>query len=152
TNGYYTEKTKRALRQVLAHRPLQCFVCELSLDGMPEYHDRFRGNPKSFAKAMETYEMLAALQKDDPRLRIHAISTAPHENMDELEGLTESLHDRCPAMDHHNLAILRGDRKNPSLRGPALERYMALYRRLAAVWADREEGRFGGSVEPMLQW
>lgn len=152
TNGYYTEKTEKQLRQVLRSETLQFFVCELSLDGMPEYHDRFRGNPKSFAKAMETYDMLARLQAEDPRLRIHSISTATHENMGEIWRLTELLHDRCPAMDHHNLAVIRGDRKNPTLQGPALDQYNALYRHVARVWRDREKGRFGGSVEPMLQW
>jgi MoaA/NifB/PqqE/SkfB family radical SAM enzyme len=85
-------------------------------------------------------------------LRIHAISTATHENMDELHRLTSFLHERCPAMDHHNLAVIRGDRKNPSLQGPALDRYSELYRHLTRVWHDREKGRFGSIVEPMLQW
>lgn len=152
TNGYYTEKTSEQVRQVLQVPTLRMFVCELSLDGMPEYHDRFRGNPKSFAKAMETYDMLAEMQKADPRLRIHAISTATHENMDELMQLTEYLYRRCPAMDHHNLAIIRGDRKNPSLRGPALSKYTQLYQHVARTWKVREEHRFGSSVEPMLQW
>lgn len=153
TSGYFTERTETQLRQLLAECPsLRFFACELSLDGMPDYHNRFRGNPKSFDKAMETYDMLAALQKEDPRLRIHSIGTATHENMDELRRLTRFLHDRCPAMDHHNLAVIRGDRKNPSLRGPALDQYNDLYRYVASVWKDREEGRFGASVEPMLQW
>lgn len=152
TNGYYREKTQTQLRKVLEHKSLKMFVCELSLDGTEEYHNNFRGNPHSFRKAMETYDMLAELQREDPRLRIHTISTATHENMDEIRRLTSYLHDRCPAMDHHNLAVIRGDRKNPSLVGPALDKYADLYRHVAAVWADREEGRFGGSVEPMLQW
>jgi AdoMet-dependent heme synthase len=152
TSGYFTDRTEAALRKVLGHASLRLFVCELSLDGMPEYHNRFRGNPKSFDKAMETYEMLAALQKEDPRLRIHSVGTATHENMEELRKLTKYLHDRCPAMDHHNLAVIRGDRKNPSLKGPALEQYRELYRYVASVWKDREEGRFGAVVEPLLQW
>jgi MoaA/NifB/PqqE/SkfB family radical SAM enzyme len=152
TSGYFTERTEAAVRKVLAHPSLRLFACELSLDGMPEYHNRFRGNPKSFDKAMETYDMLAALQKEDPRLRIHSVGTATHENMEELRALTKYLHDRCPAMDHHNLAVIRGDRKNPSLRGPALEQYRELYRYVASVWKDREEGRFGAVVEPLLQW
>lgn len=152
TNGYFPDRTETQLRELLKEPSLKFFVCEISLDGMPEYHDRFRGNPKSFAKAMETYEMLAALQKEDPRLRIHSIATATHENMEELRKLTKYLHDRCPAMDHHNLAVIRGDRKNASLRGPLLEQYNELYRYVAAVWKDREEGRFGSIVEPMLQW
>jgi MoaA/NifB/PqqE/SkfB family radical SAM enzyme len=152
TSGYFTDRTEAALRKVLAHRTLRLFVCELSLDGMPEYHNRFRGNPKSFDLAMRTYEMLAALQKEDPRLRIHSVGTATHENMGELRKLTKFLHDRCPAMDHHNLAVIRGDRKNPSLKGPALDQYRELYRYVASVWKDREEGRFGAVVEPLLQW
>ncbi len=152
TNGYFTEKTEKQLRQVLDHERLDLFVCEISLDGMPEYHNRFRGNPKSFEKAMDTYEMLTALQREDPRLRIHCNTVAMSENLEEIRQLTSYLHERCPAMEHHNLAIIRGDRKNPTLTGPALENYQALYRHVATVWADREKGRFGASVEPMLQW
>lgn len=152
TNGYFTERTERALRQVLEDRDLVLFACELSLDGMPAYHDRFRGNEKSFAKAMETYEMLARLQEEDQRLRIHSISTATNQNMREIWELTSYLHERCPRMDHHNLAIIRGDRKDPSLLTPPLEEYRALSAHVRSVWRDREAGRFGAIVEPMLQW
>lgn len=152
TNGYFTDRTEKSLRKVLQNKNLKLFVCELSLDGMPEYHNRFRGNPRSFEKAMETYEMLARLQEEDPRLRIHANTVAMSENMDEAWQLTEYLYKNCPKMEHHNLAIIRGDRKNPSLQGPQLEKYKALYRHVAEVWADREKIRLGSSVEPMLQW
>jgi len=101
---------------------------------------------------METVDMLARLQKEDPRLRIHSNTVAMSENMDEIWELTEYLHDHCPAIEQHNLAIIRGDRKNPSLQGPALDRYKKLYEHVAEVWKDREEGRFGSVAEPMLQW
>lgn len=152
TNGYFTDRTEKEVREVLKSKTLQRFVCEISLDGMPEYHDRFRGNPKSFAKAMETYQMLAELQKEEPRLRIHANTVAMNENMDECWRLTEYLAKNCPSMEHHNLAIIRGDRKNPSLTGPALEQYKRLYDHIKTVWQSREEKRFGSIVEPMLQW
>ena len=152
TNGYFTDRTQKQLQRVFQSKSLQSFVCEISLDGMPEYHDRFRGNPRSFAKAMETYDMLVEMQKQEPRLRIHANSVAMSENMEDLWKLTEYLHDRCPAMEHHNLAIIRGDRKNPSLQGPALQQYRDLYRHIAEAWKDREGKRFGAAVEPMLQW
>ena len=152
TNGYFTDRTEKQLHGVFESKTLDSFVCELSLDGMPQYHDRFRGNPKSFAKAMETYDMLAEMQAREPRLRIHANTVAMSENMGEIWRLTEYLHERCPRMEHHNLAIIRGDRKNPSLQGPALEQYKNLYSHIADVWRDREESRFGAIVEPMLQW
>ncbi len=152
TSGYFTERTEKALRKVLQEPGLQRFVCEISLDGMPEYHNRFRGNPKSFDNAMATYDMLARLQREDARLRIHSSATASHENIDELRRLTKFLYDRCPAMEHHTLGMIRGDRKNPSLTGPSLARYSELYGYMRSVWKDREQSRFGAIVEPMLQW
>jgi MoaA/NifB/PqqE/SkfB family radical SAM enzyme len=152
TNGYFTERTIKALESVLEEKTLNLFVCELSIDGMPEYHNKFRGSNKSFQKLMETYDALAELQKRDPRLRIHSISTATHENMEEIKRLTTYLYDRCPAMDHHNLAIIRGDRKDPNLVMPNLEEYRALYDYIRRLWAPREEKRYGSMVEPMLQW
>jgi MoaA/NifB/PqqE/SkfB family radical SAM enzyme len=152
TSGYFTDRTEKALRKVLQEPGLRRFVCEISLDGMPEYHNRFRGSAKSFDNAMATYDMLARLQREDERLRIHSSATASHENIDELRRLTRFLYDRCPAMEHHTLGMIRGDRKNPALTGPSLERYTELYHYMRSIWNDREQSRFGGIVEPMLQW
>jgi MoaA/NifB/PqqE/SkfB family radical SAM enzyme len=152
TNGYFKERTIKALKNIFEEKSLEMFVCELSIDGMPEYHNRFRGNPKSFQKLLETYEALAELQASEPRLRIHSISTVTSENMDEVKRLTTYLYERCPAMDHHNLALIRGDRKNPSLQGPNLLAYEELIRYARRLWAPREENRYGSLVEPMLQW
>lgn len=152
SNGYFTEKTIAQIRETLKEESLRLFVIELSLDGMPEFHDTFRVTKNSFARAMETYDALADLQSEDPRLQIHSISTATADNMDEIRRLTTFLFDRCPRMAHHNLALIRGDRKNPSLQGPKLTEYQALAAYVQRLWASREEGRYGSIVEPMLQW
>jgi MoaA/NifB/PqqE/SkfB family radical SAM enzyme len=152
TNGWYTDKTIRMIRGVLEEPSLKLFAVELSLDGMPAFHDEFRKAPNSFRRAMQTYDALAALQKEDPRLQIHAISTATEWNMREIKQLTTFLYDRCPQMTHHNLAIIRGDRKNPTLKGPAMQEYRDLYSYIRRLWADREQARYGSIVEPMLQW
>lgn len=152
TNGYFRDRTIVQLRETLKEPGLRLFGVELSLDGMPEFHDRFRATKNSFSKAMETYDALAELQREDPRLQIHAISTATAENMEEIRRLTTFLYERCPQMAHHNLAIIRGDRKNPSLAGPKLDEYSALYEYVRRLWAPREQGRYGSIVEPMLQW
>ncbi len=153
TNGYFTKWTVEKISEILENEPdLEMFVAEISLDGMPSFHDEFRVAKNAFKKAMETYDALAELQKKDPRVRIHCISTATHVNMDEIRELTTYLYERCPQMDHHNLAIIRGDRKDASLEGPALEKYEELYEYIQRLWAPREEGRYGGIVEPLLQW
>jgi MoaA/NifB/PqqE/SkfB family radical SAM enzyme len=152
TNAYYTERTVKKIRGVLEEPSLRLFGVEISLDGMPAFHDEFRKSPNSFRRAMETYDALAALQNEDPRLQIHAISTATEWNMGEIKQLTTFLYDRCPQMTHHNLAIIRGDRKNPTLKGPALQEYKDLYQYIRRLWSDRERSRYGSAVEPMLQW
>ena len=152
SNGYFTERTVKAVEEVLANPEVTLFAVELSLDGMPEFHDEFRVARNAFKKAMETYEALAEIQRRDPRLRIHCISTATDKNMEQIRRLTTYLYERCPQMDHHNLAIIRGDRKNPTLAGPLLEQYENLYEYIRRLWSPREEGRYGSSVEPMLQW
>jgi MoaA/NifB/PqqE/SkfB family radical SAM enzyme len=152
SNGYFTDRTVRQVSETLQEADLRLFVVELSLDGTREFHDTFRATPRAFDRAMQTYDALAALQERDPRLRIHAISTATDVNVDEIRRLTTYLYDRCPRMDHHNLAIIRGDRKNPSLQGPSLEEYQQLYEYIRRLWLPRETGRYGAIVEPMLQW
>src|SRR5260370_27440249 len=101
---------------------------------------------------MGAEDRLAKRQKGEARVLNHGNDVAMSENMEEIWRLTEYLRERCPSMEHHNLAIIRGDRKNPSLQGPALQQYKALYQHIAQVWSDREENRFGAIVEPMLQW
>jgi MoaA/NifB/PqqE/SkfB family radical SAM enzyme len=152
TNGYFTERTVVALRDVLREDSLKMIGIEFSLDGMAAFHDEFRKTKNSFRKAMETYDALAQLQQEDSRLQIHAISTATETNMREIRLLTTYLFDRCPKMTHHNLAILRGDRKNPTLKGPALQEYRDLYAYIRRLWDQREKRRYGSIVEPLLQY
>lgn len=152
TNGWYRDKTIRAIQDVLKEPKLELFAVELSLDGLAEFHDAFRVAPGSFDKAMQTYDALTALQSQDPRLRIHAISTATDTNVDEIRRLSEFLFERCPGIDHHNLALIRGDRKNPALQTPDMTRYQELYRYIQQLWQPREKGRYGAIVEPMMQW
>jgi MoaA/NifB/PqqE/SkfB family radical SAM enzyme len=152
SNGYYTDKTIEQIRETLKEKSLRLFAIELSLDGMQEFHDKFRVTKNSFAYAMRTYDALAELQKEDSRLQIHSISTATSENMDEIRRLTTYLFERCLQMSHHNLALIRGDRKNPSLEGPKLAEYKQLADYVQRLWAPREENRYGSVVEPMLQW
>ena len=152
TNGYYRENTEKQLTALFEDPDLEAFTIEISLDGMPDFHNEFRGNKKSFDKAMETYDMLADMQEREPRLHIHSISTCTGENVEEIKRLTTFLYERCPRMDHHNIAMLRGERKRPTLMGPDLDKYRELVDYMARLWRDREMSRFGGIVDPMLHW
>jgi MoaA/NifB/PqqE/SkfB family radical SAM enzyme len=152
TNATHSERTVKAVSEVLEEPDLKLFVVEISLDGMPEFHNTFRGSKDAFQRAMKTYDGLVTLQKNDPRLRIHAVSTATEKNIDEIAKLTTFLYSRCAAMEHHNIALIRGDRKNASLNGPDLLAYEKLHTYTRRLWVPREQRRYGSIVEPMLQW
>src|SRR5512138_1571972 len=92
TNGYFTDRTVAAIEDVLREPSLTLFAVELSLDGMPEFHDTFRGARHAFERAMATYDALVEIQARDPRLRIHSISTATDVNLDEIRTLTGYLY------------------------------------------------------------
>ncbi len=152
TNGYFPDLTVKHVKEILKEDALKLLVVEISLDGTPEYHNRLRGNKKSFERAMKTYKALEELLPMDDRLRIHSNTTVTADNMEEVKELSKYLYENCPSIEHHNIAIIRGDRKNPSLQGPALEGYKNVYEYVKKVWRARDEGRFGSIVEPMLQW
>src|SRR3984893_17513263 len=69
TNGYFTERTVKQVTETLKEKDLDLFVAEISLDGLGEFHNKFRGSPGAFDKAMATYEAVAELQERDARLR-----------------------------------------------------------------------------------
>lgn len=151
TNASFADRVVRQIEETLEEKDLDLFCAEISLDGLSGFHDRFRGMKGAFDRAMATYDALVELQEKDARLRIHAISTATSDNLDEIRRLTTFLFSRCPRMDHHNLGMIRGARKDPALQGPALSEYMELYEYVQRLWRAREEARYGSMVEPMLQ-
>jgi MoaA/NifB/PqqE/SkfB family radical SAM enzyme len=152
TNGYFTERTVAQLTQLFQNRDLKTFAVELSLDGMPPYHDWFRRDAQSFAKALETYDALAELQTREPRLQLDAVSTVTGENVAEIRRLSTYLFERCPKLGRHHLAMVRGARKRATLAAPELAQYQELVAYTRRLWTTRGRDREGGVVDPMLHW
>lgn len=151
TSGWFTDRAVAAVRAILA-QPVDRLVIELSFDGLPATHDALRGRPGSFARALTTYDALAALQAEDPRLRLHAIATCSNKNIEEIPKLADHLLARCPNLEHLNLPLLRGTPKDPSLRPAPPELHRAAWEHVQRTWAAREENRFGSLAAPVLQW
>ena len=152
TNGWFTDRTIAAVERLLEQRGLGLLAIELSLDGTAEHHDRLRGAPGSFERAMETYEALGRIQERDSRLRIHAVSTATRDNIEDLRQLSRRLFDRCPRVDRHGVALLGAGYKDARLEAAPPEEFRALSRFIRTLWAPRDASRFGAVVDPLLQW
>lgn len=152
TNAYFPDKIRSNVLEILKEPTLELLVIEISLDGMPEYHNKLRGDLHSFEKAMMSYRILEKIQTLDVRLKIHANTTVTSDNVEEVKRLTKYLYDNCSKIEHHNIALIHGNRKNSSLQIPDMEAYKAIYNYVYELWQPKEKGRFGAIVEPMLQW
>lgn len=82
TNGLYmTPKRFRALRNAGMH------TATVSLDGLEEEHNRMRGNPKSFARAVDAIRTMAA----EPDFVFDVVTCANRHNYSQLDELKEML-------------------------------------------------------------
>jgi radical SAM protein with 4Fe4S-binding SPASM domain len=153
TSGYYVARTARTVeRLLLAHPTLEQLTIELSLDGTSDFHNRFRGDTRSFDNAIQTYYGLAAVARRDPRLRLRVVSTATRDNLEEIERLSHYLHERCPQLDQHKVQLLQGERRRSTLRAPDPDRFFALERRVTQLWSHRANGTADKLSAPLLSW
>ena len=61
TNAYFTDRMVDQIQQTLEEKELELFVTEFSLEGVGEFHDRFRVSPGSFERAMREADKRSAL-------------------------------------------------------------------------------------------
>jgi MoaA/NifB/PqqE/SkfB family radical SAM enzyme len=73
TNGLLSERISQAINEVTTACPHTNIVVNLSLDGWGEDHDRIRGIPGNFERAMETYRRLQALEAANLTLGVHTV-------------------------------------------------------------------------------
>jgi len=152
SSGYYVSRTSQTVQRILAHAELEQCTIELSLDGTLDYHNRFRGDARSFDNAIQTYYGLAAIARSDPRLRLRVVSTATRENLEEIEQLSHYLRERCPQLEQHKIQMLQGERRRSTLRAPDPDRFFALERRITQLWAGRMQQAQRMVSSPLLTW
>lgn len=73
TNGLLTDAVAAGVREIVRDVPDTQVVINLSLDAWGEEHDRIRGVPGGFDKAMETYRALRGLEASNLVLGIHTV-------------------------------------------------------------------------------
>ena len=143
-NGLLPKKLVQTLEATLSRCPSLRINLNLALDGIEETHDRIRGVPGNFEKALESLALLQALREQDDRLRIHVNSVVCRENVSEMLALGEMIRERFD-LDRHYFQIIRGEPMDPALgevHKQTLERLYGdlkpLYRHYAEKVAKRK--------------
>jgi len=102
TNGWFTRRVVEACERVRTLRPSLDLIVTVSIDGPEEVHDRVRGMPGSFSRALDTYRALSALDIDT-----YVGTTITPFNVDAIDALERTLHGELPGFEprrwHWNL-------------------------------------------------
>lgn len=163
TNGLLSSRIVESVREIANVSPTVDVVVNLSLDGWGEDHDRIRGVPGNFERAMETYRGLRALDAANLTLGIHTVISrlnvekVPNLYMRVLENLAPDSYITEIAEERVELGTL-GEEITPTAKAyrQTIDVLMALQESLAIpmglgkiTWAFRQ--RYYKLVQRWLQ-
>lgn len=145
TNGLLPEVVAERTEQVLRRCTNSVVVVKLSLDGVGRDHDALRQVPGGFDKAMRTYERLAALADEYPRLELGINTLFCSENQWHMDGILELVRG-LERVRSHTITLVRGDSKDGRYGEVNLGQYQSVVRRLEDGWSSgpRRFHRFAG--------
>jgi len=109
TNGLVKSRVYEIVDQALARNPRLDLYLNIALDGYRETHDRIRGVPGNWGKALETVESLYPLkERYSERFRLNVNTVVCAENYNEVQLLAEFMWANY-RLDGHYFNIIRGE-------------------------------------------
>lgn len=142
TNAIISDRVYDVVEKALGRNPgIRELYLNVALDGYGDTHDRIRGVPGNWEKALKTIESLYPLKerfRDRFRLNVNTVICA--ENYTELEKLSEFLWTEF-RLDGQYFNVIRGDAKaGERIKSVPPEALAAIYRKAAELtrrYADR---------------
>jgi MoaA/NifB/PqqE/SkfB family radical SAM enzyme len=151
TNAIQTSIIEKSIRNILSADERFRLNIAVSLDGIGETHDRIRGVPGNYEKALTTIEALRNIRKNDNRLALSVVTTLMRHNVKDVEQLLEMGLSEWE-LDYHSINILRGQPMDPQLQAPTAEQYSkvaALQLKQCSSYFRGRWGLFSGAVATM---
>jgi MoaA/NifB/PqqE/SkfB family radical SAM enzyme len=132
TNGLPTVQTIQTVKEILQTCPELQVEVDISIDGLGETHDRIRGVPGNFEKALTTISELQALRAQLPNFTLYINSVITQENQDEITRMGEFF-EKNNQLDGHYFQIIRGDPKDPTLQTVNPEQLSHIYQEILPI-------------------
>ncbi len=129
TNGLLPDLILDRTEQILKQCPNSIITVKLSLDGLSEDHDTLRNTPGSFAKTMETYELLKGLPALYPNFELGVNTVFCSEN----QGSMDKIIDFVITMEQiktHTISLIRGNLSDRSFQQIDYRKYNHAIERL----------------------
>jgi len=90
TNGILHDRIPTMVDEICDRAPDTQVIINLSLDDIGERHDRIRGVPGNFEKAVRTYEGLRGLGRRNLAIGVHSVISV--HNVDRIPEIYETIH------------------------------------------------------------
>ncbi len=132
TNGLPTSQTLQIVKEVLETCSELHLEVDISIDGFGETHDRIRGVPGNFEKALATMVGLQALRNEWQNFTLYVNSVITQENQDEIVSLGHFFVQNAD-LDGHYFQIIRGDPKDSNLKRVDAQELRRIYQEVAPV-------------------
>jgi len=139
TNGWFTEKIVGSLEKIESEGLLSSLILTISIDGLPDTHDRIRKKSGSFERLMTTFEQI---RTQFPSLRIKINSVLCEDNYDQFIELMDFVYDEIRPT-YHGVQFLRGDPINPAYRLPSMRQISKIENALTIKQSRYTYGRKG---------
>jgi MoaA/NifB/PqqE/SkfB family radical SAM enzyme len=154
TNGILQRQIVDKTAAILEKNPALTVNVGFSLDGLATTHDRVRGVPGCFGKAIASLKAVIALRDRFPNLTVFVNSVILYENHAELPALADYLLQEVD-LDTHYFNIIRGDPQNPAQRDVPHEALATLYQayeEMQAIYLQRSHQRRGRGPVAASLW
>ena len=122
TNGINTDRIEEVTRQIIAKRRESFVNVAVSLDGLEETHDRERGVPGNFGRAVETLRRLRRLRDRHEGFGFSTLTTVHGRNAHELAELERFIDEEIHP-DNRGLNLVRGHPIDPTVMEVDLRAY-----------------------------
>jgi MoaA/NifB/PqqE/SkfB family radical SAM enzyme len=152
SNGLFRDRLVELAAVVTKEMPDLKVNLNIALDGFRETHDRLRGVPGNFDKAINAVEALYGARDRNPNIRLHINSVITGDNIEELEELGWWLIENLE-LNGQYFQIIRGDPKDPDLKTVDRARLGRFYQALKPIhehYGQKLADRNGGSVKGWL--
>ena len=143
TNALQTDVIRKSVEGILANPNKFRLNIAISLDGIGANHDRIRGVPGNYKRALATMEALREIRTRDKRLSLSVVTTVMASNIDDVKGLLNMGVDEWD-LDYHSLNILRGQWMDATLKAPTPEQYAEVSKLQLHLCRRYFHGRWGG--------
>jgi MoaA/NifB/PqqE/SkfB family radical SAM enzyme len=122
TNGMLPERIRNYTETILRGCPQSVIVVKLSIDGLHDQHDQLRATPGSFAKTMQTYQLLSELKDQYSNFELGVNTVFCGQNQDNMQDIIDYV-GTMTSITTHTISLVRGDLKDASYQQVDMNKY-----------------------------